>query len=130
MTQYIQLTDPSNVKDSIPNLGYLYRCFDCVYAAPVDEFDYPIGRSRVEVVYDRYKIIKRTAKGAWIDNYGERKFVLLTARKKFACETIELAQQSFIARKTRQIEILAAKIDRAEQAIELTKRKVISDHLL
>lgn len=130
MTQYIQLTDPNTIPDSKPNLGYLYRCFERVYAAPLDEYDNPSGPGRVQVCYDRYKIVKRTPKGAWIDNYGDRKFVLLTAHKKFACETKELAQESFIARKERQIRILSAQIKQAEQAIAMTKRKDISDYLL
>ena len=65
----------------------------------------------------KYKIIRRTEKGVWINNYGEEKFVLLTARKKFACETQAKALTSFIARKNKQIQILSDQLEHAKNGL-------------
>lgn len=131
MTGYIKLTSGQDQEDNQPHLGYAYRCFERHYAPSLDEFDNPIsGSGRVEVIYDRFPIVRRTPKGVWIDNYGERKFILLTANKKFACETLEQARESFVARKRRQIRILTAGIRSAEQAIALVERNQISDCLI
>jgi hypothetical protein len=64
-----------------------------------------------------YPITKVTPKGKWIDIYGGRKFILNDSRKRYACETLELAVKSFKARKHRQISILAAQLSRVENEL-------------
>ena len=87
--------------------GYLYE--DGSYRPPL-----------VEVRLQRFFVIRRTPKGAWIRYYtGKQKFVLLTARKRFACQTIEEARVSFIARKKRQICLLTHTLEAAKA--ELSK---------
>lgn len=111
---------------------YWYRYEDVKYAAPIDEYERPIGEGRVEVRLRKYRVIKHTPKGVWIsqdfwftphhdhiypDNVN-KKFVLRDARKRFACPTIEEALESFKARKKRQIRILRAQARDAEKALE------------
>ncbi len=100
----------------------LYRYEDVLTAAPVDEFDRPMGESTVQVYLRRFPIVRTTAKGAWIDVYGERRFVLLTARKRFACESVEAARESFIARKQAQRRIYTARLRSINRAIEAAER--------
>lgn len=79
---------------------YLYRYMEYYYETGID------------INLQRYKIIKRTPKGAWIKYYNEigKKFVLLSARKQFACETVELALESFKYRKIKQFKIYESKV--------------------
>lgn len=110
----------------------LYRYEEVHYSAGVDEFDNPLPGGVVIVELREYPILARTAKGAWISTSlwvsalfsdektrrerGER-FVLLTARKRFASETREQALDDYRARKHRQIEILKARTRIAELAL-------------
>jgi hypothetical protein len=89
-----------------------------MFAAPVDEFDNPIGRGRLDVVLYTYNVVKVTPKGVQLD-IG--RFVLLSGRKRFAWPTPEEALASFEARKKRQLSILRAQAERVEDAIELAK---------
>ena len=102
----------------MPDLKVLYRYEDVQYAAPLDEFDQPVGRGRVSVSLYAFPIMKRTPKGVWISIYvGKERFVRLNATKHFACPTLEEAKQSFIARKKAQIRIYEARIYAAERAL-------------
>lgn len=86
----------------------LYRFDDSMYS-----------ESSVHLVRRTFPVTKWTKCGAWIDHYGDKKFVLLTARKRFACRTVEEALQCFRARKKRQVYILRWKLARAEAALKL-----------
>lgn len=94
---------------------YWYR-YEDVRHAIVDEWD-NVESTYTAVYLHKYPLLKETPKGGWIDIYGTRKFVLLTARKKFAVPTIEQAKESFIARKNAQIRHNQKRIDDAKQAI-------------
>ena len=64
--------------------------------------DYYVTAPRVMI--RAYLVLKRTPKGAWIKVGGwpfedEKRFVLLTARKRFACPTKAEALESLVARK-------------------------------
>ena len=72
----------------------------------------------VSVWLQTHQVIKQTPKGTWIDVYGKKRFILKSARKHYTCETIELAKESFIARKNRQIRILKHQLRNAQLAIE------------
>lgn len=102
----------------------LYRFQEGRYSNGVDEWDNPYPGYTLRVRLIEYPIIKRTPKGAWIKPFMEpRKFVLLTARKKFACATVEEALESFKARKNIYISILLSRVHMAEEAIKLAERK-------
>lgn len=106
-----------HVQESVA--GVLYRYDVRRWSLGVDEWDNPIPGCRLDVQCDEYPIVKRTAKGAWIDVYGTQRFVLLTARKQYACETSELAAESFRHRKAKQIRILKRQIAEAEAALRV-----------
>lgn len=73
----------------------------------------------VSIELETFLEVKKTPKGAWI--HGERsgeKFVLDYGRKRYAWPTKELAWESFIARKRKQIRLLSVQIAAAEAAIK------------
>lgn len=112
----------------------LYRYEDVHYSRGVDEYDDPLPGGHICVELREYPILKRTPKGVWISecwrwgsplkfaadetrqDRGER-FILLSARKKFAAETKEQALEDYKARKRAQIRILKAKMRAAESAL-------------
>ena len=96
----------------------MYRYEDKRYAA-YDPRNDTLGPSHVKVDLHEYPIVNYTPKGAWIDVYGNRKFVLVYGRKRFAHPTEDEAKASFIARKTRQAEIYRARVRDAETAIQI-----------
>lgn len=89
---------------SIIEAEFLFRFVDLAL--------YEGGEMIIEL--QRYLVIRRTAKGAWInrnptimgfgiDRYGKARFVLDGEGKRFAHATQEQAMASFIRRKERQI---------------------------
>jgi len=110
----------------------LFRIKEVLYCLGFDQFDDPLPGYRLELQMWEYPIIKRTEKGAWIslnpwftfdDSHFQcgKRFVLLTAKKKYACPTKQEALESFIARKHRQIEIYEARLEQAKKALEKAK---------
>lgn len=100
----------------------LWRCEAKRYSYTIDpETDlFGITDPRLEMYW--YYVTKRTPKGAWVC----RKFVLLTAHKRWACNTEQEALDSFVARRKRQIKILKAQLERAEAELALTIKKVFA----
>jgi hypothetical protein len=62
------------------------------------------------IILDNYTVVGVTTCGVWLDVFGVRKFVLLSASKRYAAPTIEEAQVSFCFRKRRQIKLLTARL--------------------
>lgn len=94
-----------------------FRIEDVLVSAGLDEFDHPLGPPRVQLYVRRYPLLKVTPKGAWIDDYGRKRFVLASATKKYACPTLDGAIESFLARKQRQKAILHRQLSNVETAI-------------
>lgn len=69
-----------------------------------------------------YRVLAHTPKGVWLDHFGQKRFVLTEARKKFACPTREEALESFRKRKQRQAKILRAQLRDVENYIVLADR--------
>ncbi len=100
--------------------GYLYR-----YEATPEED----GLCSVHLY--KYRILKRTPKGAWIckehslwEKFGpclEKRFVLLTAKKKYASKTKAGAVHDFICRSKRRIKILTSQLAMTEYAVGLAQ---------
>lgn len=88
------------------------------YVIDADADLYGVTGPRLEATW--WSIKKRTPKGARL-NTGM--FVLLTARKKWACNTVDEALESFRKRKERQIKILSAKLDAAKLDLSLADEK-------
>lgn len=115
---------------------YLYRYTDIKYAPSLNEWDEPEGRGTVGITLRKYPILAKTPKGAWIEmgyHFADditdkmvvhKRFVLLTANKRFACPTEKEALESLIARKQRQIRILDNLKEDARLTICLAKKKL------
>ncbi len=114
-------TLPVHVPDDV-----LYRYYERKVGV-LDHYGEDIIDSYLKLSLDKYPVLKRTPKGAWIRHYGpfsSRKFVLLTARRKFACDTKADALESFIARKESHIRHLRARLTTAEKALQLGQAKL------
>jgi len=100
---------------------YLYRYEEVRYSRGVDQYDNPLPGYNLQVHLNKYKVISTTLKGVWIKPWdswtADKKFVLLSARKRFACPTKEEAAEAFKARKNAQIKILSTKLEQAKQAL-------------
>ena len=81
----------------------------------------------VSVFLREYYVRKTTRCGVWIESeFGyRRRFVLRSAKKRYACPTKAEALDSFIARKKRQKAILSARLEIATKALE--KAMVLAD---
>lgn len=97
----------------------VYRYTEVVFAPPLDEFEAPIGKPRVELRLETFKMLRPTPCGVWIDNDGDEKFISLRSKKRFACPTKVEALESFLARKARQYLILTSQLDRVTTAERL-----------
>jgi hypothetical protein len=74
----------------------------------------------------RLPAVKRTPKGAWVqDPDGGQKFCLTSSRKKYAYPTLEEARESFVRRKTAQIKRCLALIGDANEALKLLPGKYV-----
>lgn len=106
---------------------YAYRWVDRLVSAGVDEFDNPLGPPQVVVQLRRLEVLKFTTKGYWVEDWGSRngrRFVLASARKRFALLSEEEALESFLARKAAQIRHHAAVISRAREAMDKASRAI------
>jgi len=119
----------------LPVVGDIwYRYEDVLYAAPLDEFDYPTGSPRLAVELRTFQVKKVTPKGVWVGRWsstipylfeGEKhRFVLFDARKQFACPSKLKALESFVARKERQSGILSSQLRRADQSVAIGKQMI------
>jgi hypothetical protein len=102
---------------------YYYRIWDQAFAAPLDEYENPIGSSESTLRCVRYPVLAKTAKGVWIqDDYDDReRFILSTAVKQWAHPTVELALESYLARKAREIHITEARAAASRTRIEVAR---------
>lgn len=96
-----------------------YRYVDGRHAPPLNEWDEPAGKGSAYIHCYEYRVLKYTPKGAWIDNYGTRRFVLASARKRYAHATKDDALVAFKERKRRQLWILKNQVAHVEEIILL-----------
>lgn len=102
---------------------FLIRCEAQRYSVAVDTEHEIYDTSPPKLLYSKFKILRRTPKGAWIVRiFGDQKFVLLSARKQFASETKEEALDQFRHRKLSQVRTLSARLRCAKEDLELAKR--------
>lgn len=92
----------------------LFRYNDCNYYEEYTDADH--------LQLEKYKVIRETPKGYWINNGIKEKFVLKGEGKRFAYVNIELALKSYIKRKSRQISINKHSIRRAKHSLTIAKR--------
>lgn len=104
--------------------GTWYRFTDFQTAPSVDEWDNIVGKGGVNIRLHEYKVAKITPKGVQLDlGWGDKRFVLRDARKRFACPTLEEAKVSFLARKKRQLGIYEARADIVRRVIAKFKKE-------
>lgn len=109
-----------------PNCAPLaFRFEDFRWAAPLNEWDEPVGKGRADVHLVTYNIVKRTPKGFRLYDpiEGRTRLVCHHWRKKFASETIEQAKEDFLARKAAQMRILLNKVKHVEEAVAVFNKK-------
>ena len=86
---------------------------------------------------EKFTVVKQTPCGSWIQPYNmcpwmKPKFVLDSGRKRYAYPTMELAINSYIIRKTKQIGIFQARLDDAKLCLkqaQLVKSGELEPHL-
>lgn len=66
-----------------------------------------------------FNVIKTTNAGVWIQVFGQKKFILNGARKRYAYPTEPEALVSYYARKRKQVAILKANLERAEYQLKM-----------
>jgi hypothetical protein len=92
--------------------------------------------THVSVHLFEYTVVKETPKGVWLALFefsSLKRFVLLDARKKFACPTKEEAMESFLARKRKQVKILSNQLRHVKEAIQIAEdlcRKISPEETL
>lgn len=59
--------------------------------------------SEAEPELEEYRVLRHTEKGVWINHWEGEKFILNNARRRFAYPTKELALDSYIRRKEKQV---------------------------
>lgn len=99
-----------------------YRLEDGRYAPPVDEWDNPMGPSTPFVRVHEYRVLSETPKGVWLETWTRadgKRFVLRSARKRWACPTLEEAIDSWRARKQRQLRLLERQASHVRQCLAL-----------
>ena len=100
-----------------------YRIEDKAYSNGVDVCGDPLPGHHIGLTLLEFDVIKETPKGVWIQRtFGDfkadfKRFVLTSARKRYACPTLEEAKTSFRARKKKQISIYSKHISDAEDAL-------------
>ncbi len=77
------------------------------------------------IFIEAFPVMKKTKRGVWIAlRFEERnRFVLNTARKRYAWPTVDEAIDSFLARKKQQYRILKAQLKRVEQVRNLVTNR-------
>lgn len=90
--------------------------------------------STLSIRLHEFTVHKVTPKGVWLALYGpddlhrigegSRRFVLLGARKRFACPTKTEALQSLLARRKKQRRIYMARLASTNEAIRLIERMI------
>ena len=109
-------------------IEYFYRYEDVVYAPYPDEDGERRGPGHLCVELRKYRVHSYTRCGVWLcglfegPDAGRWKFVNTNARKQFACTTVELAKESFIARKQKQASIYEARARCARDAIHIIEK--------
>ena len=97
------------------------------YSVTIDP-DMEIFGTRPELTECRFEVTRVTPRGVWISHarysLTPPRFVLVDARKRFACPTAAEALESFLARNARHRGILQARIAEAEMFRDMATKKL------
>jgi len=82
-------------------------------------FDEILRETGKEVYLIKFELLKETPKGYWIkEDFGFKKWVSKTAKKRFAYPTKKEALINLIKRKERQIRILESRLNEAKNVLK------------
>ena len=122
---YMMPPDPYEGKDIL----YRYDYYNVGHG--VDQFDEPYDGHTTKLRLTKHFVNRRTRQGAWIPWFGRKndeRFVLLSAVKKFACNSEVEALESFIARKKKQLYIMQCRIVDIEIALKQAEKLIGEDN--
>lgn len=71
-----------------------------------------------QITLRRLRVIRETPRCVVLDDWSRERYVLKDARKRFAYPTIELARDSFLRRKRKQVAYLSAQHDHAAAVLK------------
>ena len=95
---------------------YEARRYSVIIDADMDLY----GTSNAALILEKYKLHSETPKGHWIGIFGgKEKWVSKTSRKRFAHPSEEEALKSYIQRKKAYVRHAKAKLDRANEDLEI-----------
>lgn len=100
------------------------------YSPGVNDYGDPLPGVVIQLRVKTFFVQRRTPKGVWLCQFWgpeasaeslhtAPRFVLLSARRRFACPSLEEAKTSFIVRKLREISIHQRRVETAKAALEL-----------
>lgn len=96
-----------------------YRYYDTLYSNGTDEFGDALPGGHMEVQLMTIPVLKATKCGAWIGwSESDKRFINNSWTKRWACPTIKEAQESYIARKKREIALYQGRINYAQEALQ------------
>lgn len=94
-----------------------YRIEDRRYSVADEWGDH--SYTRTEVVLLKFNVASYTPKGVWLRQFFAKRWVRYDAHRRFACPTVALALESYLARKRKQAAIYQARADNARRNAEL-----------
>jgi hypothetical protein len=106
-----------------PYTAEVWYRLEVVTYSHLDEWE-NVYFDRPQVSWREYEVVKTTPKGVWVTltYFGEKRFILRDAKKRFACPTKAEAKESFIFRKKRHIKILTAQLKEAQEALRVGEK--------
>lgn len=78
----------------------------------------------VEIYMREIPVIKYTACGVWVSEWGRERFVNLRGSKQYASTTHTEAKRNLYYRKRRQIQIITYQLQVAELAVEILHKEL------
>lgn len=89
------------------------------FASPCDEFGESYGPGTAELHHLKFKVIKTTPKGVWLDvGFSGKRFVLSNAKRQWASPTLPAAIEKFRRRKEKHLAILERQAAELRQVLE------------
>lgn len=79
--------------------------------------------SSARLVLRQFEIISETPKGKWVSDYGIKRWVSNSSRKRYCHETKELAMESYILRKKAYIRHCETRLRRAKEDFNIATKK-------
>ena len=101
------------VEDHVHGTGYVNEWGDFVSTGNV-----------WEVKVRKLKVLSTTPKGVWLEAYFGKRFVLRSAKKRFACPTVKEAYVSFLRRKQIQLSYMKHRMDNLKKCVSIAERQM------